>query len=119
MAGTPVCRRCIAAFLISTSISPTFAAFEQCRLEAIDMVAETAAARCGKETILLEVGDDFRGYSVTALSSSRVTLSEAGSEGATLLWYVAGEDEPSHVRRILAEPPAREDRKSGSVVPAD
>lgn len=111
MAGTPIFQRYVAVIFITTFLSSAQAAFEDCRLEAIDMVAETAAARCDQETTLLGVGDTFRGYSVTAVSSRYVTLSESGAEGATVLWYAATEEEPSRVRRLMANPPEQPSRE--------
>lgn len=102
MDGTPFLRRCITAIFISAAALPAFAGLEECRLEAIDRVTETAAARCGQATELLSTGESFRGLSVIEFSANQVTLSDG--EGTTVHWFVAEGDRPSRVRRIMDKP---------------
>lgn len=106
MARTPALLCCL-LFILSALSTTSFAEeLSRCRLEAIDMVTDTAAALCDSKTILLQRGDSLRGFSVVDVSANKVTLTAAN--GDRVLWYSATkEGAPSRTRKLLARPPER------------
>lgn len=107
MARTPTLL-CYPLFILSALSTTAFAEqLSRCRLEAIDMVTDTAAALCDSKTILLQRGDSLRGFSVVDISADKVTLTAAN--GDRILWYSATTEAPSRTRKLLARPPERID----------
>jgi hypothetical protein len=109
VARKPAQWRIAAAVLIIATAGLARADIEDCNLEAIDMVTETAVARCDEAISLLSLGDTFQNLSVVDITARQLTL--AGESGTTVLWSLAQGGERSRVRRIVDHNDAAADRE--------